>query len=271
MLNSFAARIVGSSTQAGVECEKASFLSISKNVSRTRFEASHLFTTSHAHFNSQENYGTDEEERQGRVDARRGRSSSFFLLTPTSTSPEASKKNPTSPLFLRALAWSISPLSAMRPSRVFMSLLTLKEMRRYGRKWCQFRPLKGRSLPLVLLLFRHRQLSPSLSIAALRRKRLLAKKTLNVHSLTLSPPTLSLSLSRNPFQSNSRQDEILRRAVSHHGGRCWKQIGEDPAGREQGANSRREQIHFRKASGHRFTRTLARFRPAAAEKPRSYT
>ena len=51
MLNSFAARIVGSSTQAGVECEKASFLSISKNVSRTRFEASHLFTTSHAHFN----------------------------------------------------------------------------------------------------------------------------------------------------------------------------------------------------------------------------
>jgi hypothetical protein len=92
MLNSFAARIVGSSTQAGVECEKASFLSISKNVSRTRFEASHLFTTSHAHFNSQENYGTDEEERQGRVDARRGRSSSFFLLTPTSTSPEASKK-----------------------------------------------------------------------------------------------------------------------------------------------------------------------------------
>ena len=154
----------------------------------------------------------------------------------------------------------------MRPSRVFMSLLTLKEMRRYGRKWCQFRPLKGRSLPLVLLLFRHRQLSPSLSIAALRRKRLLAKKTLNVHSLTLSPHTLSLSLSRNPFQSNSRQDEILRRAVSHHGGRCWKQIGEDPAGREPGANSRREQIHFRKASGHRFTRTLARFRPAAAEK-----
>ena len=31
----------------------------------------------------------------------------------------------------------------------------------------------------------------------------------------------------NLFQIELLQDEILRRAVSHHGGRCWKQIGED--------------------------------------------
>lgn len=132
------------------------------------------------------------------MDARRGRSSSFFLLTPTSTSPEASKKNPTSPLFLRALAWSISPLSAMRPSRVFMSLLTIKEMRRYGRKWCQFRPLKGRSLPLVLLLFRHRQLSLSLDCRPSSKEAAGEKNAERSLTHSLPPHTLSLSLSK-PF------------------------------------------------------------------------
>ena len=80
----FAARIGRLLDRGRRRMRGEALLSISKNPPLSHVLSSWLLSfspCSYEHLNlcsHQENHGTDEEERQGRVDARRGRSSTFF-------------------------------------------------------------------------------------------------------------------------------------------------------------------------------------------------
>ena len=82
-----------------------------------------------------------------------------------------------------------------------------------------------------------RRLPSFVEIGCRRKKKKKGSRRARLHH------SLQLQLYQN-FKSN-HQDEILRRAVSHHGGRCWKQIGENSAPEKRARISTKSRMHFR--------------------------
>lgn len=152
------------------------------------------------------------------MDARRGRSSSFSFLRRRRRHQK--EKSPTFLRFSRALSWPIFPLSTVRPSSLLVRLLQPKESKSRDRKGCRFGVYFCLSLCFFITIDSFLSFFVDLPFF-FRRNRAAGE---NRQSSQLHSTHSKLQLSQN---FNSTQDEILRRAVSHHGGRCWKQIGEN--------------------------------------------